>query len=169
MRDEHAQQSGLLGDKIAHVALLAFINRNYTHDEQGRWYFQNGPQRVYVDLEATPFIARTDAEQGLLLHTGEVLDGLDEIWITSSGQMVLTSHERVAQIDDRDVVQCMEWLTIDDKPASDEQVIAWIEGKADTGVLMFQYAGSRMPAKHLGQEDIAAHFGFVRKPQLDLA
>jgi hypothetical protein len=31
-----------------------FIQRNYDHDAQGQWFFQNGPQRVYVELEATP-------------------------------------------------------------------------------------------------------------------
>ena len=29
-------------------ALREFIARNYQADERGRWYFQNGPQRVYV-------------------------------------------------------------------------------------------------------------------------
>jgi len=70
MRDEDAQQRDLLGDKIAHVALLAFINRNYTHDDQGRWYFQNGPQRVYVELQATPWIWRIAEDFSVRSHTG---------------------------------------------------------------------------------------------------
>ena len=51
MRDEAAQQSGQAGERITNQALLGFINRNYACDDDGRWYFQNGPQRVYVDLE----------------------------------------------------------------------------------------------------------------------
>ena len=35
-----------------------FIQRNYEHDAQGQWFFQNGPQRVYVELQATPWIFR---------------------------------------------------------------------------------------------------------------
>src|SRR6476469_7815341 len=70
MRDERAQQRGELGDKLAHEALIGFINRNYGADARGCWFFQNGPQRVFVNLEGAPFIARTDPAQGLLLHTG---------------------------------------------------------------------------------------------------
>src|SRR5664279_4880648 len=89
MRDAQAQARGQPGDKIAHVALLGFINRNYLHDERGRWYFQNGPQRVYVNLEATPYIARTDPAQGFLLHTGAPVSKIDAAWMTETGRMVL--------------------------------------------------------------------------------
>ena len=56
MRDERAQHLHLPGDKLTNAALVGFINRNYAADERGCWYFQNGPQRVYVNLEATPYI-----------------------------------------------------------------------------------------------------------------
>ena len=58
MRDEAAQAAGTAGDPIRHAALLAFIARNYASDEAGRWYFQNGPQRVYVALAYAPFVVR---------------------------------------------------------------------------------------------------------------
>ena len=73
MRDEAAQRTDSPGDIIRHTALLAFIYRNYTHDERGAWFFQNGPQRVYVDLEATPFIAHTDPVHQFVLQDGEVM------------------------------------------------------------------------------------------------
>jgi hypothetical protein len=37
-------------EPVTNQKLVEFIGRNYTHDAQGRWYFQNGPQRVYVAL-----------------------------------------------------------------------------------------------------------------------
>ncbi|VVE88707.1 DUF2946 family protein [Pandoraea bronchicola] len=58
MRDEAAQAAGTSGDPIRHAALLAFIARNYASDDAGRWYFQNGPQRVYVSLAYAPFVVR---------------------------------------------------------------------------------------------------------------
>jgi hypothetical protein len=66
MRDDHAQHagsfaSGLPGAKgslLQHRKLIEFIGRNYAGDDRGLWYFQNGPQRVYVELEATPWIWR---------------------------------------------------------------------------------------------------------------
>src|ERR1700693_3246190 len=38
------------GEHIANPAIASFIGRNYARDEKGRWYFQNGPQRVFVTL-----------------------------------------------------------------------------------------------------------------------
>jgi hypothetical protein len=35
---------------VGNVALREFIGRKYAVDERGCWYFQNGPQRVYVAL-----------------------------------------------------------------------------------------------------------------------
>lgn len=58
MRDDYAQDHGLPGDAIKHVALNAFIARNYASDAEGRYFFQNGPQRVYVNLDATPWVVR---------------------------------------------------------------------------------------------------------------
>ena len=44
------------GTLLQHDKLLAFIARNYEHDDQGQWVFQNGPQSAYVVLEATPMV-----------------------------------------------------------------------------------------------------------------
>lgn len=74
MRDERIQHAGpfpqVKGSRIDHDKLLAFIGRNYAHDEAGCWFFQNGPQRVYVELEATPWIWRLQPDGRVLTHTG---------------------------------------------------------------------------------------------------
>ena len=70
IRDEAAQAAGAPGEPIRHTALLGFINRNYEADETGQWFFQNGPQRVYVELGYTPFVvrlARDDVSETLML------------------------------------------------------------------------------------------------------
>lgn len=105
MRDERAQALDLPGERINNTALLQFIHRNYTHDEQGQWYFQNGPQRVYADLEVAPFIARMDPAQGLVLHTGAVFPEIDSVWMTEYGQLVVCGTKKVALLDDRDLGQ----------------------------------------------------------------
>lgn len=58
MRDEFAQANQLAGSVIQHTALNEFISRNYACDSLGRYFFQNGPQRVFITLDATPFIVR---------------------------------------------------------------------------------------------------------------
>lgn len=78
MRDDRTQAAGpfpqVKGSRIVHDKLREFIHRNYAADEQGAWFFQNGPQRVYVELEAAPWIWRLQAEADgavrLASHTG---------------------------------------------------------------------------------------------------
>ncbi len=78
MRDDRVQAAGpfpsVKGSRINHDKLREFIERNYDRDEQGDWYFQNGPQRVYVELESAPWIWRLDARPGqaprTASHTG---------------------------------------------------------------------------------------------------
>ncbi len=74
MRDERIQHAGpfptVKGSRIEHDKLLAFIGRNYAADERGAWFFQNGPQRVYVELESTPWVWRLQPDGRVLSHTG---------------------------------------------------------------------------------------------------
>lgn len=76
LRDDAVQSAGPFpkskGNLLVHEKLLAFIARNYAADEQGRWYFQNGPQRVYVELECTPWVWRLQPDGKLHAQTGEV-------------------------------------------------------------------------------------------------
>ena len=78
MRDDRVQALGPFqgasgqakGSLLKHEKLVAFIERNYEADREGHWFFQNGPQRVYVELEATPLILRVNADFSVATHTG---------------------------------------------------------------------------------------------------
>jgi hypothetical protein len=164
MRDERAQRFNLAGDRINNAALLGFINRNYLPDAQGRWYFQNGPQRVYVTLEATPFIARTDPAHGFILHTGDVLTSIDAAWMTESGLLLLQSGDRIAQMDDRDMAQCLGRLHINGSPADDERLLAWLDQPSSDVKLTLEFAGAHYPVGRLEWDSIPQKFGFTRTP-----
>jgi hypothetical protein len=162
MRDETAQQANAAGDKLNNATLVGFINRNYGHDDAGRWYFQNGPQRVYVNLEATPYIARTDPAQGLVLQTGAALDRIERLFLTEAGVPIVQAGDIVAQLDDRDVAQLFEALELDGQPAGDEALMRWLDGGA--GSLTLRWQGQAVPVERIGAEDLAQRFGFVREP-----
>ena len=78
LRDDPTQaqgcfQSGVPGAKgslLQHEKLIEFIHRNYACDSTGAWFFQNGPQRVYVELAATPFVWRLSSDFKLTAQTG---------------------------------------------------------------------------------------------------
>ena len=79
MRDDAAQAQGSFasgnpgskGSLLQHEKLIDFIHRNYAVDSQGQWFFQNGPQRVYVELELTPWVWRVNADGSVIGHTGQ--------------------------------------------------------------------------------------------------
>ena len=165
MRDDAAQAANEPGERLANAALVGFINRNYQHDEQGRWYFQNGPQRVFVNLESTPFIARTDPKQGLLLQTGAALETLDRLHLTEAGEAIVQAGETVAQVDDRDVAQLFEGLELDGKPARDDALLAWLGGSSADGTLTLRWRGATVPVERITRDELPGRFGFVRMPE----
>ena len=79
LRDDAAQAAGGFplskGSRLQHDKLVAFIGRNYEHDAQGQWFFQNGPQRVYVELEFAPWVWRLQPQDlSVMSHTGRVAE-----------------------------------------------------------------------------------------------
>jgi hypothetical protein len=164
MRDERAQKLGLPGDRIDHPALLGFIARNYGEDEAHRWYFQNGPQRVYVNLEATPYIARTDPIQGFVLQTGEALSKPDMAWIGTQGNLVLKQGDKPAQLDDRDMAECLENIELDGAPAQDDVLLDWVADAARPGRLTIKLGKTTIEVQRLPDDNLARYFGFVARP-----
>ena len=91
------------GEKIGNAALRDFIGRNYQADEKGRWYFQNGPQRVYVSLAYTPLVARYEGE-GLVDHCGRPFLAA-EVLEDDEGSVLFAGGGTVALLDDRDLAR----------------------------------------------------------------
>jgi Protein of unknown function (DUF2946) len=101
MRDDRVQHAGpfpqVKGSRILHDKLLGFIQRNYACDADGAWFFQNGPQRVYVTLEAAPFVWRLE-EAGagrppaLRAHTGTPAQEMREVIVDEAGKLYLATE-----------------------------------------------------------------------------
>ena len=157
MRDERAQQMNEPGDKLTNAALVGFINRNYQRDERGCWFFQNGPQRVFLNLESTPFVVRTDPAQGLVLHTGTPMAAVEAAFLTEAGELILQAGDVIAQLDDRDFTQALEWFDVDG-----ETLLKWIERPEDE--LVLRLGGNELNVEHIGRDDAPARLGFVRIP-----
>jgi hypothetical protein len=95
MRDDRVQAAGpfprVKGSRIEHDKLIDFIARNYEHDDTGAWFFQNGPQRVYVELEAAPWVWRVDADHSLTTHTGLPATPR-HTWLDEHGRLFIDSE-----------------------------------------------------------------------------
>ncbi len=100
LRDDATQAAGpfpqVKGSRVTHDKLREFICRNYEHDDQGAWFFQNGPQRVYVLLEAAPivFVVHKREEGGAAVfevatHTGRPVQEVKAAWLDEQGRLFL--------------------------------------------------------------------------------
>lgn len=97
LRDAAVQAAGPFpearGSRIEHEKLLAFIGRNYAVDGDGAWFFQNGPQRVYVELAAAPWVLgvqrRAVGGFELQTHTGQDFGAPEEALLDEQGRLFL--------------------------------------------------------------------------------
>ena len=94
------------GQTISNPALREFIGRNYQPDDKGRWYFQNGPQRVYVTLAYTPLVVHYEAE-ALLDHCGRPFARGAE-YLDDEGSVLVAGEATIALLDDRDLARYAE-------------------------------------------------------------
>lgn len=97
MRDERIQAAGpfpqVKGSRITHEKLRGFIERNYAADERGAWFFQNGPQRVYLQLEAAPWVWRLGAGDPVRVdsHTGLPAGPVEAVWLDEQDRLFLAT------------------------------------------------------------------------------
>ncbi|MGF6876679.1 DUF2946 family protein [Paraburkholderia sp. MM5477-R1] len=156
MRDEAAQASGAPGVPIRHEALLGFINRNYEADERGQWFFQNGPQRVYVELAYTPWVVRLSAHADGTLALHDQGGGAFEptaVFADEDGGILFADRSqpaRIAVLHDHDLELFSDHATL-----------------ADDGSLSgaFHWSVQRtLPLQSVRRDQVAARFGFVASP-----
>jgi hypothetical protein len=86
--------SGRFG-RIGNAALRDFIGRNYASDGAGQWFFQNGPQRVYVSLAYTPLVVHYE-QQALRDHCGREARA-DAMFVDEEGSVLILGERDLAQ------------------------------------------------------------------------
>lgn len=159
------------GEPITNPQILAFIKRNYQSDDQGRWFFQNGPQRVYVRLDGAPWILRTSSDTStapaLLTHTDQPYGPIIRWWLDDGGHLYAQSDQGAGLITDRDLIQVIDALRTDDG----QTLSAWLEDNdppqaLDAARLSIRL-GDSCPAAPLGRlraGTAASVLGFVHRP-----
>lgn len=116
MRDDRCQRSGPFavepgeaataskGSLLRHDKLIEFIHRNCAADDAGQWFFQNGPQRVYLELEATPFIWRLQHDGRVLAHTGQDAGPVQRCLLDEQGRLYLVTPLGVGLVHSADML-----------------------------------------------------------------
>jgi hypothetical protein len=111
MRDDRVQAAGAFpqskGSLLRHEKLIDFIHRNYDRDDGGQWFFQNGPQRVYVELAATPWIFRVAGVDRVMTHTGQPAQVRSSL-IDETGRLYLETDLGFGLVHTQDIVQASD-------------------------------------------------------------
>ncbi len=148
--------------------LVEFIGRNYTHDEQGRWYFQNGPQRVFVKLAYTPLIYRIASPHPLSFetHTDASCADLRSVWLDEAGNLLFVTEHGPGMLVDRDLPRGLEALSYADGHAlEEEQLLALIEEGKDAAGVYFNTGAASLPLSLIRSEQAPARLNYVREPR----
>lgn len=104
LRDDPTRAAGpfpqVKGSRVEHARLRGFIERNYGADADGAWFFQNGPQRVYVELEAAPWVWRLQRAPAdgdgdgdalaIVSHTG-LPTRFESAWLDERGRLFVAT------------------------------------------------------------------------------
>ena len=96
----------LKGERIGNPALREFISRNYQPDARGRWYFQNGPQRVFVRLAYAPLVVHLEGA-ALVDHCGRSFE-VERAFVDDEGSVLMQGKAGFGLLDDRDLAAYAE-------------------------------------------------------------
>lgn len=150
--------------RIGNTALREFIGRNYAYDEHGRWFFQNGPQRVYVRLERTPLVYRLEGAR-LADHCGRAAGRLRGAWLDDEGGLVLQAKQGVGVLDDRDLAALTGHIVDETGAPLGERLATPLEDAPNAGRAYLALAGERLELGVIEARTLPARFGFVADPQ----
>ena len=89
------------GERVGNAALREFICRNYQADARGCWFFQNGPQRVFVALAYTPLVVHYEGD-ALVDHCGRSFASGSYLQ-DEEGSVLVEGERGIALLDDRDL------------------------------------------------------------------
>jgi len=159
------------GERVRNPLLAEFIARNYACDEHGRWFFQNGPQRVFVRLACTPLVYRTRAGAGLAFqtHTGQAAEQVQRAWLDAEGELIIETELGVGVLHDQDLAEILAHLTdADGSPLVDaglERLLDAAATGAAPGPAYLDTGRGRVQVGSIRAEALPAMFQFDPDPR----
>lgn len=156
------------GEPIDNEAIRSFIARNYTNDGCGNWFFQNGPQRVYVTLEATPIVYRLDEFGRLQAHTGAYPFELRAVFADRTGRLLLETELGPGLVDSQDTVKFADRIVDGDGKKLDETGLArWERGECAAFLRpdgLHVRHDDWIPVERLPTDRLTDALGFIAQP-----
>jgi hypothetical protein len=154
-------------DLIANDTITGFIARNYSRDDRGCWYFQNGPQRVFVECDYLPIVLAVTARGLLTTHTHHAVRQVSAGFVDEEGSLILTTEHGPALLDDRDTDTLTQWLADSQgAPLDEDSALVRIEQlqQGEQQPITLIYGGRAVPLEPIRSGDIESRMGFIRVP-----
>lgn len=158
-------------ETISNPQINEFINRNYLRDERGCWFFQNGPQRVFVDLSYLPIVYTVSGGPAALAihtHTRQRVNEVRAAWIDDSGTLVLDTDHGAGHMHDQYLEALLPCFVTQTGRAIDEESLEAAFDRyaaGETADVWFQYQAARVKIAPQCAADAPQQFGFVPQPQ----
>ena len=159
------------GERIANPLVTEFIGRNYARDERGCWYFQNGPQRVFLDLDYAPLVYRIVSPQGAPLtiesHSGKPVVKLDSAWLDENGTLLIETEHGIGTVHDRDLDLVLPHLADGTgNPPTEDRLNDLMERaqRSNDVPLWLKFREGRVRIGAIASREISGRFGFVARP-----
>ena len=130
---------GARGSLLKHEKLIDFIQRNYACNPAGLWFFQNGPQRVFVELEAAPWVWRLSPDGSVRSQDGRPA-GVQAVLVDELGRVFLRTDRGMGLVHTQDM-----------------------------GLLADALEAGRWQPRQVRSEDLPALGGYVLSPQAQAA
>jgi hypothetical protein len=160
------------GERIVNPALAGFIARNYACDGMGRWFFQNGPQRVFVTLAYVPYVYRTlplkGGGFGLSAHTGVQVEKAGAAWVDDGGAVLVETELGIGIVHDLDLLELLASLSGPDGESLEDNVVERFLMRlpsGDCGTAKLVLGGHALSLTHIRSSEVPARFGFVPEPR----
>ena len=151
------------GGVVTNPAVAAFIGRNYTCDKRGAWFFQNGPQRVFVALDGAPWVLRMTLPGRLETHTGVAVTAPTQAWIDDGGNLLLATEHGMGLVCDRDLPALLEMIHDGSgQPATEDQLLKLMAGASLP--LQLRFVGAALPISPIAGDDIPATGRYIAVP-----
>ncbi len=159
------------GEHISNPVVTAFIGRNYERDERGCWFFQNGPQRVFVRLDCMPLVVRVVGAEGAPLkleaHTGALVVTVEGAWLDEEGSLLLLTNLGPGILHDHDLCRLMPSLVDANGSSIEESALEnlmELAGQRQSVPLWLRFCESNVKIDPIQANDVPRRFGFVRDP-----
>ena len=155
----------LRGDLLNHGGLTDFLHRQYAHDLHGNYFVQNGPQRVFVELEYTPWVLHLAAADCLATQTGQTVSELRGAAVDEEGNLLLEIPDGIALLCDRDLPALLHALRRADGQLVDDDALLAAIAQPGVGTLTLDWQDRRLPVVALRRSQVPGRYGFVSSPR----